>query len=258
MLPRRQPFFDDGDGNASATLGKFCWRERRVDIQGHVEPIDRSRGKRNGKEIGSEALLIHECEMIASSKLLFLRPQVSGRGLALAGVSIEQDSAYWEAHIVIPGDGDALDIMLGVATKKDRKYYNAMEEQEEGKFHQQLIIEVTDEDPSSNAFRCAVCAVLPGSLESNGTDLMRKIKVSNGDTIGIAVQQCDLPMVQFLLNGEPLNELAVNRFRGTVYPSVFLPENEGLSVRLAFNENDFQQMTPHARYGPLLAARGLM
>ena len=94
--------------------------------------------------------------------------------------------------------------------------------------------------------------------DSNGTDLMRKIKVSDGDTIGIAVQQSDLPMIQFLLNGEPLNEQAVNRFRGTVYPSVFLPENDGLSVRLVFNENDFRELTPHARFGPLIIARGLV
>jgi hypothetical protein len=87
---------------------------------------------------------------------------------------------------------------------------------------------------------------------------MRKIKVSSGDTIGIAVQQSDLPMVQFLLNGEPLNDFAVNRFRGLVYPSVFLPENDGLSVQLVFNENDFQELTPHARFGPLLVARGLI
>jgi hypothetical protein len=87
---------------------------------------------------------------------------------------------------------------------------------------------------------------------------MRKIKVSNGDKIGIAVQQSDLPMVQFLLNGEPLNEQAINRFRGTVYPSIFLPENDGLSVRLVFNEKDFLELTPHARFGPLIMARGLV
>jgi hypothetical protein len=102
------------------------------------------------------------------------------------------------------------------------------------------------------------CTVLTDAPDSNGTDLMRKVKVSNGDTIGIAVQQADLPMIQFLLNGEPLNEQTVNRFRGTVYPSVFLPENDGLSVRLAFNENDFRELTPHARFGPLITARGLM
>jgi hypothetical protein len=64
---------------------------------------------------------------------------VSGHGLALAGVSVEQDAAYWEAHIVIPEDGDPMEVMFGVATKKDRKYYKALEEQEEGTSNKRFI-----------------------------------------------------------------------------------------------------------------------
>ena len=56
-------------------------------------------------------------------------------GLALIGTNVEQDAAYWEAHVQLPG-GDtgasALEVMFGVATKKDRKFYNALQEQEEG------------------------------------------------------------------------------------------------------------------------------
>jgi hypothetical protein len=53
----------------------------------------------------------------------------------LVGVTIEQDSAYWEIQIDIPGDDSgaaAYEIMCGVATKKDRKFYDALQEQEEG------------------------------------------------------------------------------------------------------------------------------
>jgi hypothetical protein len=66
------------------------------------------------------------------SNLLASIHQISGFGLALAGVSIEQDAAYWEAQIDIPADGGAMEVMFGVATKKDRKFYNALDEQEEG------------------------------------------------------------------------------------------------------------------------------
>ena len=52
----------------------------------------------------------------------------------------------------------------------------------------------------------------------NGVEYMKKVMVSNGDTVGIAVQQSDLPMLQFFLNGEPLHDLAITRFRGSVYP----------------------------------------
>ena len=120
--------------------------------------------------------------------------------------------------------------MLGVSTKKDRKFYNSVAEEAEN----------DDNAPP-------------------GTDLMRKIEVKDEDVVGVAVQQSDLPMIQFLLNGEPLHELAINRFRGEVYPSVFLlPENDTLSIRLAFNENEFQQLSPNVRFGPLLVARGIM
>lgn len=86
---------------------------------------------------------------------------------------------------------------------------------------------------------------------------MRKLKVSKGDVVGIAVQQSDLPMVQFIVNGEPQPEL-VNRFRGTVYPAVYLPENDGLEVKLVFHESEFQQESPHARFGPIIIARGII
>ena len=87
---------------------------------------------------------------------------------------------------------------------------------------------------------------------------MAKIGVKNGDTVGIAAQQSDLPMLQFLLNGEPLHDKAVNRFRGSVYPSVFLPENDGLTVKIVFNESEFKELAPTARFGPFIVARGLI
>lgn len=87
---------------------------------------------------------------------------------------------------------------------------------------------------------------------------MRTIAVSNEDTIGIAVQQSDLPMVQFLRNGEPLHELAVNRFRGSVYPAVYVWPHEGFVLRLVFDEGNFQELAPHVRFGPVIVARGII
>jgi hypothetical protein len=51
---------------------------------------------------------------------------VSGHGLALAGVSIEQDAAYWEWHIRL-GVKDTLEsILFGVTSKKDPKFYKEL------------------------------------------------------------------------------------------------------------------------------------
>lgn len=50
----------------------------------------------------------------------------------MAGAAIEQDAAYWEWHIHnVPDDAN---IMFGIATKKDRNFYNDLENQDQGAF----------------------------------------------------------------------------------------------------------------------------
>jgi len=160
-----------------------------------------------------------------------------GKGLALAAVTVDQDAAYWEWHIEItegpggrgPGNDEGDECLkFGVATKKDSRFYKALESHTDG-----------DTTP-----------------EEDGTALMRSIPVEDGDIIGVAVQQSDLPMVQFLVNGEPRHDLAINRFRGAVYPSIYV--REGISATAIFVEDNWQEMSPHARFGPLIAARGII
>lgn len=90
----------------------------------------------------------------------------------------------------------------------------------------------------------------------DGTALMRSVSVRDGDTVGVAVQQSDLPMIQFLLNGEPLHEIAINRFRGSVFPAIYV--REGIKAEVVFDEDNFKELSPHARFGPLIAARGII
>ena len=90
----------------------------------------------------------------------------------------------------------------------------------------------------------------------DGTALMRPVSVRDGDTVGVAVQQSDLPMIQFLLNGEPLHEIAINRFRGSVFPAIYV--REGIKAEVVFDEDNFKELSPHARFGPLIAARGII
>mmetsp|Transcript_3380 Transcript_3380/g.5371 ORF Transcript_3380/g.5371 Transcript_3380/m.5371 type:complete len:222 (-) Transcript_3380:39-704(-) len=157
-----------------------------------------------------------------------------GHGLALIGAALEQDAAYWEWHITLPARKHVDTILFGVSSQKDRKFYQELkegEEQEEGV-----------------------------SSEEAGTNWMRKVEVQNGDVVGVAIQQSDLPMVQFFHNGEPLHELAVNRFRGTVYPSICLPKSteEILKVKPVMVEEKFQHMSPAAKFGPIIVARSIV
>jgi hypothetical protein len=93
-----------------------------------------------------------------------------------------------------------------------------------------------------------------------GTDWMRKIEVQDKDVIGVAVQQSDLPMVQFTLNGELLHESAINRFRGTVFPSIHLPiaHKKEFRANLVLQESKFKEMSPGAKYGPVIVARSIV
>ena len=68
-----------------------------------------------------------------------MEKQVSGHGLALAAVTLEQDSAYFEVHVELKNPNKAkeeeaeessVEIMVGVATRKDRKFYNENEEKD--------------------------------------------------------------------------------------------------------------------------------
>ena len=61
---------------------------------------------------------------------------LKGSGLALVGVTVEQDAAYWEWQIERLNDGhddddDDATLMFGVATKKNSQFYRAMEINEE-------------------------------------------------------------------------------------------------------------------------------
>lgn len=95
--------------------------------------------------------------------------------------------------------------------------------------------------------------------ETNGTALMGRITVSNGDVIGVVGQQADLPMIQFFLNGEAKHDQSITRFRGTVYPSIYLPaENEGLVLKFVFHESQFKQKPPSSWISPVIVARGLV
>jgi hypothetical protein len=239
-------------------------------------------------------------------------------------VPVEQDAAYWEWHVNMPGGGSS-----GRRSKprggEDGKEEDGEEEDEDddGSFHDVGVTDdaIDDDDPCALKFGVATRKdrAFYGNLETrndsdehsdvdDGTALMRPISnLRHGDVIGVAVQQSDLPMIQILHNGEPLPYCTISRFRGTVYPAIYIPPGGGgddgvggvytrerledvdgdddddnvgracvggngrggskgssgsgptaLSICAVFDEENFREMSPHARFGPLLAARGII
>mmetsp|Transcript_2905 Transcript_2905/g.4249 ORF Transcript_2905/g.4249 Transcript_2905/m.4249 type:complete len:219 (-) Transcript_2905:691-1347(-) len=192
--------------------------------------------RKTGGSSKSSDIIMSPSLSARSIKLLEGGTKVTGTGLALVNLTLEQDAAYWEWQISEEPGGEkgAGYLKFGLSKPRDRAFYKSLE----GK---------TD----------------PLSPEDEGTELMSEIEVSDGDTVGVAIQQVDLPMIQFLLNGEPLHEVAINRFRGTVYPSVFIPAKEeesspNIAATLVTDEGSFKEMSPHARFGPLIKSRGLI
>jgi hypothetical protein len=62
------------------------------------------------------------------------RIKLSGSGLALAAVSVEQDSAYWEWHVELPEKTHVDDVFFGVATKKKQDFYEELKEEDEDNY----------------------------------------------------------------------------------------------------------------------------
>ena len=186
---------------------------------------------------------------------------VSGTGLALAGVSIEQDAAYWEWHIRL-GVKDTLEnILFGVATKKDASFYQGLKDKVQPEEGTNTICEFSHVNGACILKIISTWLFTGTPSDVDGTQFMRRIAVENGDVIGVSVQQSDLPMVQFTLNGEELHISAINRFRGAVYPSVFLPEaakDLKAEVTLVTSEQEFRQQSPGDRFLPLIVARSVV
>lgn len=177
---------------------------------------------------------------------------VSGTGLALAGTSVEQDSAYWEWRVgeatversrKSADDGNRVlvngTVKFGVCTKKSPEFY------QEHKF-------LTKEGNAAEE-------------EGLVTVLMRDIpKLCCGDTVAVAIQQSDLPMIQFLHNGEWMPNLAIHRFRGSVYPSIFISHTAAsesqFNATFHFLENEFRHRPADSsnKLIPLIAARSLV
>ena len=207
------------------------------------------------------------------------RLTVCGTGLALAAIPIEQDAAYWEWHLDHDNNEQSHfdNIMFGVASRKDGKFYQELHNSSLSK--KKKPNEENGDTPTENGddddHHDDVDLDNDGDddtvpSEKYGTNWMRKIEgLHANDVIGVAVQQSDLPMIQFLLNGELLHELAINRFRGTVYPSIYIPtsaslseknkkDGAGIHVNLVLAESQFKQMSPSARFGPVIVARSIV
>ncbi|KAL7537253.1 hypothetical protein ACHAXR_010985 [Thalassiosira sp. AJA248-18] len=158
-----------------------------------------------------------------------LNNEVTGFGLALADVPVEQDRAFWEWRVKIEkNEGGCPLLMFGVSNKRNSKFYEILAES----------------------------GIPP---EKHGTKFMCSVSnLNDGDVIGVAVQQSEIPMIQLYRNGEIQYESQVSRFRGTVFPSVYIPPESTTSATFLYREDQFVNEIPSPGLEPLIAERSLM
>ena len=150
---------------------------------------------------------------------------VSGEGAALASAAIEQDAAYWEVKVVKTGT-----IRLGVARKLVPK------ELEAG----------VKPLPSS-----AGGASPSKAQRSWCADLV----LEEGDNVGIAFGQADLPNLSITKNGKPLPEHDVKKVGGLVYPVFSV--GGGAVIKVIFEAAGFEHEPPRS-FSPLMVAQSVL
>ncbi|KAG7341356.1 hypothetical protein IV203_023307 [Nitzschia inconspicua] len=200
---------------------------------GEDEAATAARETEMAEQTAKKTLVVSAKMSAPTVKILDGGTTLKGHGLALVATALEQDAAYWEWHVTLPARKHVDTVLFGVTTKKDRQFYKDREGKE------------STEGESS---------------EEEGTNWMRKVEIQNGDVVGVAVQQSDLPMLQFFHNGEPMYDISINRFRGTVYPAICLPKSaaEELQISAVLLESQFSHMSPAAKFGPIIVARSIV
>lgn len=144
-----------------------------------------------------------------------------GTGSALASAPIEQDQAYWEVHVLEPGEASR--VRVGVSRR--------LKEQE-------LSREL--EDTAEDAPRV-------WSFQHDG--------LRAGDVIGVTFGQSDLPNLSFALNGSPQPTFDVKKIGGLVYPVFSVAR--GAAIRVVFDPDKFEQQPPPTAK-PLMVVRSLL
>lgn len=183
---------------------------------------------------GDEPAQVHAIDEAMSAPSISiandLKNEVTGFGLALADVAVESERAYWEWQVrVVNPSEEGTALMFGVSGKRNPKFYEILAE-----------------------------STVPP--EKHGTKFMGSVSLNDGDVVGVVVQQSEIPMIQFYLNGEIVDQEGgkVARFRGTVYPSIYLPPGSAIFATFLYREDQFVHGSPIPGCGPLLAERSLM
>lgn len=161
---------------------------------------------------------------------------VSGSGLVLASLALEQDAAYWEILV------EKADTPFSIGVSR-AVHGEAAELLENGPLSWCLNLEPAKSSSGS-----------PSIEEGKQEEITCKVK--HGDVIGCIFSQSTFPMMSFTKNGEPLLGLAIERVRGLVYPAVHLKGGDTV-LNFRFHENDWYHAPPSSRFLMVMESRDM-
>lgn len=143
---------------------------------------------------------------------------VSGHGLAIADLALEQDYSYWEWHVIKKRlqdlDKDSTDeCKIGISTTRNQKFYEILQ---------------GDGNASSLILATKLMTSMGGLVD--------------GDVVGVCTDLKSFPKsIQIYLNGKKIDEFDLKRYRGTVYPAIWLPPpHETFTFKLCNLEKEFK------------------
>ena len=161
---------------------------------------------------------------------------ISGTGVAYSSNTIEQDAAY------APG-------VLNHSTPSTRRL--------DPRRYWEVVVE------TAGPFRIGVARALKGGAlagsigdeEKSWALASASCECSDGDVIGIAFGQAELPNLRFYRNGDELPKAEVQRVRGAVHPAVSVAGSTKL--RCVFDEGQFKHEPPRG-HSALRASQSLI
>lgn len=169
---------------------------------------------------------------------------VSGKGIVLASLALEQDSAYWQVKCLKPGQ-----FSLGVSRALDAKALA------EDNLMWGVGIGMAAATGATGEAGAGATAAEDGEEETK--EEKKIVTAEAGDVFGLAFDQCSFPMLRFYKNGIELEGHAINRVRGLVFPAIQCHgQNEELVF--LFHQDDWAYPPPSSKLSMILQSRNMM
>ena len=176
----------------------------------------------------------HDLDMKSPTVQVTNNSNISGKGIVLASLALEQDSAYWQVKCLKPGQ-----FSLGVSRALDAK--------------------ALAEDNLMWGVDIGIAGTAGAGAEDGEEETKEEkttVTAEAGDVFGLALDLCGVPMLRIYKNGIELEGQAINRVRGLVFPAIRV--QPGAELVFLFHQDDWAYPPPSSKLSMILQSRNMM